>query len=76
MRLDGLEAAAAVAGVEEAALEPEVDGDYFANGSNRDRVVHVIAVADDADLAHAVADEALGRLTMEWADIEGELRYP
>ncbi|WP_441247011.1 hypothetical protein [Kitasatospora sp. McL0602] len=76
MRLDGIEAVTEVVGIEEVAMEPEVDGDYFANGSNRDRVVHVIAVADDADLAHAAADEALGRLTVEWADIEGELRYP
>ena len=76
VRLDGLDAAAELEGVAEVALEPEVGGDYFANGSNRDRLVHVIAVAEDADGAHAIARKAIERLTIEWSDVPGELRYP
>lgn len=74
--LDGIDAAAAIDGVAEVAMEPEVGGDYFANGSNRDRVVHVIAVADYADEAQDIARSAIEQLTIEWADLAGDPGYP
>jgi cysteine synthase A/argininosuccinate lyase len=76
VRLTGLVEAAELDGVAEVAMEPEIGGDFYANGSNRDRVVHAIAVADTAADADSIARKAIERLTIEWADIPGELRYP
>jgi biotin carboxylase len=76
VRLDGLDEAAQIEGVTEVAMEPEIGGDYYANGSNRDRVVHVIAVGASADEAMSAARKAIERLTIEWVDIAGDPRYP
>lgn len=76
VRLAGLEEAAQLDGVAEVAMEPEIGGDYYANGSNRDRVVHVIAVGASAEEAKSIARKAIERLTIEWADIPGDLQYP
>lgn len=72
--LGGFQDAQQVEGVVEVQMEPEVGGYYIANGSNRDRVVHVIALADTADRAHRAARTAIDRLTIRWVRTDGELR--
>lgn len=74
--VDGVDDARAVDGVTEVQMKRDVGDVYYAHGSNRDRVAHVIAIGATAEEAVARADEGLARLRFRWEDVSGSPEYP
>ncbi|HEX2040413.1 MAG TPA: ATP-grasp domain-containing protein [Acidimicrobiales bacterium] len=64
----GLQEAAAVDGVVEVRVTKQPGDAVSRNGDFRDRIGHVLAVADDGERARAAAEEARGRIVVEVAD--------
>ncbi|MDQ3758080.1 MAG: ATP-grasp domain-containing protein [Actinomycetota bacterium] len=66
--VNGIEEAAAVDGVVEVRVTKQPGDALTRQGDFRDRIGHVLAVADDADAAAGAAEEARARITVEARD--------